>query len=696
MTVLKKKYIKNLDFDKNRARCTMDFQSPISVLVIEDDPITALFYAQVIKNLRALPVLAESAEIARTKLQEIHVPVIIIDLVLPGISGIDYCRELRAEYKPNEPYIIINTSSEDDTLLPEALSAGADDFFVKPVSVKTLETRIQIALSNWQNRVARRKAEETERFLQTVLNSSISGMLICDTQGSIVFANNSINKLLKPNHDSIVSQKITELNVPGFDPIFDKNFFESVTENGIWQTEGQCRRNHQSFSVFVTGSIVKTENNETNFLIQLQDISRQKEKEEHMIYLLNHDSVTGLYNRTSYFNLLDEQIKNHQYHRQKLAVIYIDIDRFKAINESMNHGFGDRLLEAFSKRLQSALPPNIQLARIAGDEFALTLESINDASDCIDVVNTVAKAIKDPFLLQKNEVQITVSIGIVIYPENGLETTELMRNAVLATIRAKDETGNTYSFHSEETNKRLIARLAIENHLRKAVIQNEFSLFLQSIVHGDESIAREEVLLRWDHPHMGNIPPNEFIPIAEESGFILSLGEWVISEAFQIARESQKKLAINISAKQLFSDDFMRFCDNLYRQGNLEHGVFEFEITESIFLHDFDSVKNTLHALKRMGIRIAIDDFGTGYSSFAYLKELPIDVLKIDQIFIREIGRDSKAEAIARTIVTLALTLNIEVVAEGVETLEQFSFLKDLGCQYFQGYLFSRPAHWSL
>ena len=526
------------------------------ILVVEDDPITQTFYKTIISRVYDSPVIFESAESARESLQTTIFPVMILDLILPGLNGVEFCREIRQDIEFSDTYIIIITSRDDERALSDVLSAGADDFIPKPVSVKNLESRLQIAWSNHANRVARRKAEELGQFLLNITDASISGMAVSDASGKIIFASKGLSTLTGLSVVKLNELNIQDLNAGNYLPVFDEQFLKAIDTHRIWQTVGRCQTRSGSVSCFISGSLVETKGSDSKYLFQILDISSQKQREERLHYLVTHDPLTELENRSFFISKLQEEISRHREEKTQFAVLQIDIDRFSSINESYDHNVGDDLLRQFAKRLRKSLPHKLNPCRIGPDEFAVIIPTIKENREAVNFCTDIQQNLASPFLVKQKEMNITCSIGIVIYPVNGEDDRELLRNVDLATFKAKDENGNHYSFYTEEMNLRILEKFTLENGLRKAVDNNELKIYLQPIVDKDRNIAREEVLLRWQHPENGLIPPDRFIPIAEESRIIIPMSEWLLKTCCSISKEEQRKLAINISAVQLFSEGF--------------------------------------------------------------------------------------------------------------------------------------------
>jgi diguanylate cyclase (GGDEF)-like protein len=437
-------------------------------------------------------------------------------------------------------------------------------------------------------------------------------------------------------------------------------------------------------------------------------LGRSKWSMEHRFRQLAHyDSLTGLPNRTLFMDRMQQTIESARRHDRKAAVLFIDLDNFKRINDSLGHSFGDEILKITAERLRNCaracdavMGPwsDVSAARLGGDEFTILLAEIREAENCTLVAQRILQAFVDPMRLQDDEVIMTPSIGIATYPEDGDDVQTLLKNADLAMYFAKHNGPNSFQYHQDSMNASTLQRITLEKNLRQAIVRDEFTLHYQpqtEMISGE--LKGAEALLRWNNQELGSVPPTEFVPVAEQCGMILAIGEWVLRTACLQAKAWRNKgiplprIGVNVSAKQFFQQDFPQLVERILQETELESHVLEIEITESLLMEDTQRAVATMHRLKALGVQIALDDFGTGYSSLSRLKEFPIDCLKIDHSFVRDISTDANDQAIAVAVLAMADSLNMRVVAEGVETAEQFDFLKLKNCSEMQGYLVSRP-----
>ena len=423
-----------------------------------------------------------------------------------------------------------------------------------------------------------------------------------------------------------------------------------------------------------------------------------REAQQTLRHQAYHDILTGLPNRWLLRDRMEQALKYVRQKKTGLAVMFLDLDRFKNLNDTLGHMTGDFLLRAVSERLSLILNERDTLARLGGDDFVVMLMDILDDEQATAAAELLLTALHEPFVLDNKEIYVGASIGIALYPANGDEFDLLIKNAESAMYYAKDQGRNNYQFFSQEIQAATADRFAIENELRGAIRASELRLYYQpQFTLHDGRITGLEALVRWEHPKRGMTPPDKFIPVAEESGLIIPLGEWVLRQAADDSMKMRnagcrlQRLAINLSARQLYHQDTLDMLREMVARGDLGTDTLEIEITESGIMQNPEQAVANLSAIRDMGVGIAIDDFGTGYSSLAYLKRFPINILKIDRSFIRDITLDQDDTTIVKTILAMAEALNLRVIAEGVETQEQYDFLAELGCAEGQGYLFARP-----
>lgn len=424
----------------------------------------------------------------------------------------------------------------------------------------------------------------------------------------------------------------------------------------------------------------------------------ERHLEEKVNYLSLYDALTGLPNQHSFKSSCERELSATRNGKRKLAAMFLSVDRFKKIYETLGHGAGDKLLREISCRLTGCIREGDTLAYFGGEEFALLLRNIGGAEDAVKLIGRVQEALKPVFNLDGQELFITASIGIGLSPDDGVDGQTILKNAAAALDRAKQQGGDQYQFYTADMNAAALKRLSLENDLRRALEREEFIVHYQPQVSaGTGQLTGMEALVRWQHPKLGLVSPAEFIPLAEETGLIVPLGRWVLREACAQSKRwhdeglAALRVAVNLSARQFEQPDLTEMIAQVLAETGLNPRCLELELTESSVMKDADASAAVLCELKRSGIHISIDDFGTGYSSLSYLNRFPIDKLKVDQSFVREMLSSQSDAAIVRAVITLAHSLKLKVVAEGVETKEQLAFLHLLKCDEMQGYLFSKP-----
>ena len=429
------------------------------------------------------------------------------------------------------------------------------------------------------------------------------------------------------------------------------------------------------------------------------NITERMRTEEKIQYLATHDVLTGLPNRSMFSQLLNHAIQAAQRYQRQFAVLFIDLDRFKIINDTLGHEAGDQLLQEIATRLKQPLRAVDVVGRLGGDEFIILIEEVNDSSQVATVAHKILASIIKPVTLMGQECRITASIGICMYPKDAEDEQSLMKNADIAMYFAKEEGKNNYQFYSKDIQSKSLEHLSIETNLRFALERNELSLHYQAKVDfKTNAITGVEALLRWQNPYLGSVTPTQFIPVAEETGLIISIGKWVMKTACaqNVAWQQQGLpvvcMAVNLSLRQLTDDNLIADIGTALNDSGMAPNLLELEITESMVMYDPARMISILAKIKGMGVRLAIDDFGTGYASLAHIKHFPVDTIKVDRSFIRNIPQDVEDKAITEAIIAMGKALSLTVVAEGVETEEQINFLKEHSCDEMQGFYFSKPV----
>jgi diguanylate cyclase (GGDEF)-like protein len=432
--------------------------------------------------------------------------------------------------------------------------------------------------------------------------------------------------------------------------------------------------------------------------LQIAQYEQRKHAEQALRYMANHDALTGLSNRSSLQRDLAQAVKRSIRHQKRFAVMFVDLDRFKQINDTLGHGVGDAMIKACGERLSNVLREDDAVARFGGDEFVLVLENLSKAGDAAIVAEKVLACCAEPFVIDDRELHVTASIGVSIFPEDGADGETLLKNADTAMYRAKDKGRGNYQFYAAQMNAQGTERLMLESGLRRAIERGELELHYQPKMNlATQAIVGVEALMRWRHPVLGMVSPAQFIPIAEETGLIDAMGQWALQQACSDARAWQDRglppvqMSVNLSPHQLNSRTLIGDIAEVLRRTRLDPALLELEITEGAMMKNPEHAVAMLQEIRDLGVGLAIDDFGTGYSSLSYLKRFPLSTVKIDRSFVNDLSHDSDAQALTHGIITLAHGLRMKVVAEGVETEAQLAQLHRRGCDEIQGYWLCKP-----
>ncbi|ELX13783.1 diguanylate cyclase/phosphodiesterase with PAS/PAC sensor [Janthinobacterium sp. HH01] len=547
---------------------------------------------------------------------------------------------------------------------------------------------------------ARKEAEEKLRLSATVIEHIADGVVVLDAAGIIVAVNPAFTQITGYTEAEALGKDRTLTRSGRHDAEFYAQMWQEQVDKGFWRGEiWNQRKNGELYLEWLTVSAVRDSRGETTHYVGVfSDITKVKESQEKLDHLAHHDPLTALPNRLLFHDRLQHALQRAARDGEQLALLFIDLDRFKNVNDTLGHHIGDELLKQVAKALHERLREGDTLARLGGDEFIVLLENIENQFGASQVAEKLVQMFEQPFMVAGHELFVTCSVGISLFPDDAVDLNMLIRNADVAMYQAKARGRNGYSFYTPSMTGEGVERLRLETFLRRSIEKDEIFLNYQPQVEIDTGrLIGVEALVRWNHPELGLVPPIRFIPLAEDTGFINQLGKWVLEEAcrqmirWQAAGLNVPKMAVNLSAKQFERGSIVNMVADILRETGLEPQRLQLEVTESVIMNTGDAMVfiNDLHSI---GVGLAIDDFGTGYSSLAYLKQLPVQTLKIDRSFIKDISTDVNDEAIAIAIIQLGKSMNLSVIAEGVETEEQAAFLLRHGCHLAQGYFYSKPV----
>ena len=549
--------------------------------------------------------------------------------------------------------------------------------------------------------ITRRKQQEAElRLWAKVFEGSNEAILITDAHLNIILVNKTYEKIMGYTEDEVLGVDTAKVGARLHSHSFFRNMVHILKERGYWQGELiNKRKNGEKFPTWYSISqVLNAEGQPENYIAIFSDISERKKSRERIDFLAHHDSLTELPNRALLNDRLEMAINTAKRRDEKVGLLFIDLDRFKNINDSLGHSAGDQVLRQTAERLCAAVRTDDTVARLGGDEFVVLLPRVRDERSLAEVAIKLRDEILRPYVLEDMPLHLSPSIGIAVFPDDGDNPSTLIKNADAAMYLAKEKGRNNYQFYTPVLNARTLDRLKLEYDLRLALEQGQFELHYQpQIIAGSKKLYGAEALVRWRHPERGLVPPNHFIPLAEEIGLIIPLGAWVIAEAARQVNVWHKAgladlvVSVNISALQFHQSGFLAEVQELLARAGTEPSSLELELTESMLMSDMELSIQVLQAFRDQGYRIAIDDFGTGFSCLNYLRRLPANILKIDQSFVRDMQSDSASLAIVTSIIRLAESLGMDTIAEGVETADEYALLADQGCRLMQGYHFSKP-----
>jgi diguanylate cyclase (GGDEF)-like protein len=694
--------------DPSTSPClTLPDSDALTIMVVDDDPVIRSLMQDALEDEGFSVTEAQDGAEACQRCETTVPSLIVVDAVMPNMDGFQLCRELRRRAATQHVPILMATGLDDHDSIANAYDAGATDFIAKPLNWLLLIHRVRYMLrgasvledlrrNQQQLRDAQKlEREQSERF-EAALGNMSQGLCMFGADARLIVTNRRFRDIYGlPPSSGTPGQPIKELLQSS--PLFIRQADGTADAMLVEHLALTSRRSSVVLTQELASGRVVTITHEPmsggGFVDTFTDVTDQRLAEARMVHMALHDPLTDLPNRLHFRQRLEAELR--RVGRGELcAVLCLDLDQFKTINDTLGHPVGDALLKAVTDRLSHIVRQTDTVARLGGDEFAIVQSSVNHPQDATALAGRLLHELGAPYEVAGHNVVISTSIGIAIAPEDGFDPDLLLKSADIALFQAKSDGRNRYRYFEPEMDALMQARRELELELRHAVAANELELFFQPLINlKDKRISGFEALLRWRHPKRGMISPAEFIPIAEETGLIVQIGEWVLRDACRHAQSwpGTLKVAVNISTVQFRDDDLVPIVTRALHDSGLDPSRLELEITESVMIHNFDAALTMLRQLKNIGVSIAMDDFGTGYSSLGYLRSFPFDKIKIDQSFVKGLGNKADCAAIIRAVTGMCDSLGITATAEGVETAQQLSLLQAQRCTEIQGYLVTQP-----
>ncbi|MBF0214506.1 MAG: EAL domain-containing protein [Magnetococcales bacterium] len=671
----------------------MDLPRKALFFVVDDDPVTRLMLCRFLERHGYSAQGFANGALVIEAFDQVRPDVVLMDAKMPVMDGFEACRRLKARPDASHIPVLMITGLNDDDSVDRAFEIGATDFITKPIHWAILRNRVHYLLDNIE---AGHKLSVAAR----VFDNTGEGIVVTDSLAVIQSVNPSFTRITGYAAQEAVGRRMSLLKSGRHPPDFYEKMWSDLLAAGQWQGEFYNRRKDGSIypqwanisAVYAPGGQIE------NFIAVFSDLTALRESEENLLYVTGHDVLTGLPNRHLFHERLSFVLSEARESGFMVWVLLLDLDRFKVVNETMGHDVGDALIVEVGRRLTAILAGRGSLSRLGGDEFAVILPKTEDAQSVAQLGGLMLQAIRIPFVIHEVEFFVGASIGIGVHPLDGEDAKTLMKNVDAALYHAKERGRNNFQFFRNEMNSRALARMRMETSLRLALERQEFELYFQPQIDlASGELAGVEALIRWKRPGHGMVSPGEFIPLAEETGLIIPMGNWALADACRRATGwfssgiKPFRVAVNLSGLEFEQPDFVVRVTEILASSGLESRWLELELTESIAMGDAVETLVKLKSLSEVGVRLSIDDFGTGFSSLKYLKRFPIDTLKIDQSFVRNCAADLEDAAIIRAVIGLAHSLNLTVIAEGVETVGQVEFLQGHGCNEVQGFYYSRP-----
>lgn len=664
------------------------------VLVADDDPIARLLARGALEQAGFAVEEADDGTTALAAFRRSRPDVVLLDVLMGEMDGFEACMELRSLPMGAHTPVLMITGLDDVDSINRAYEVGATDFVSKPINWTILGHRVRYMLRSSENLLKLRRSEARLWEAQRIARL---GNWSWDARGNRIRWSEENLRIFAMEEGSFAGtwQAFLKLVHPEDRTGLKRTIKEAIRTPKDFSAEYRVRLADETIRIVATRAEVVTDaQGVSGFRGIHQDITERKQAEARIRHLAHHDVLTDLPNRLLFADRLTQAQARARRDETMLAVLCLDLNRFKDVNDTLGHAAGDLLLKALAERLQGEIREADTLARLGGDEFAIIQTGLAQPRGADELSRRLIEAVAEPFDIGGHTVVIGVSIGIAVFPMNGSGPADLLKNADLALYRSKAEGRDGYRFFEEEMNARLQRRKVLEHDLRRALAEGQFELHYQPQIElGEGRVVGLEALLRWRHPDRGLVSPAEFIPLAEETGLILPLGEWALRAAcVQAVAWPHIRMSVNLSPVQFRHSDLVGLITQALEETGLEPRRLELEITEGVLLQETEAALSVLARIRALGVRIAMDDFGTGYSSLSYLQRFPFDKIKIDQSFVRRLEVSKDAAAIVRAVLGLGNSLGIHTNAEGVETKGQLAFLRTAGCEEVQGFYFSPPV----
>ncbi len=674
----------------------------MKILVIDDDAVTRLLIQRMLAPHGFEVIEAEDGATGIALAVEFFPDLVLLDIIMPDMDGFA-CFETLLERLPGcctTIPVVMLTGVEDNDSIERIFAMGASDFIHKPIIWPLLIHRLRFVIRSYQLTNELRIREERLKLLAKVFESSGESIMLCDVTSKIVDVNRSFTLVTGYLPNEVIGKNPRLLSSGRHDPAFYERMKYTLHEKGYWQGEVWNRRKNGELFPELLGisTVCDAQGQLTHYIAVFSDITERKATEAKVEYLAHHDVLTNLPNRTLLRDRFAQAVAHAARNNALMALLFLDLDRFKQINDTLGHDVGDHLLQEIAIRLVNCLREVDIICRQGGDEFIIVLTELKDNDAAMQITQKILLQLNEPFNIDGTQIITSFSIGISLYPDDSTNFEGLLNKADTAMYAAKKQGRNTFRFFSNEMNMASIERMNLENDLRKALEKGELSLHYQpqySIK--DRQLVGAEALLRWTKSTGEQVSPAKFIPVAEDIGLIVPIGDWVLYEACRqnrIWHDAGLKLTINVnvSAVQFKQGNMLESVRSALTLSGLDGRYLELELTEMCLMADTEAIMTVMVELKKLGVAFAIDDFGAGYSSLSYMNRFTIDRLKIDQSFVNNLSQGQQEnKAIVQAIIQLGRTLSIQVLAEGVETEDQLDQLSQLGCENVQGYYLSYP-----